>query len=183
MGEKMRPEDIVRLAVIGVAIFLAWNLWRGRALVPLYYMTWAVLVSLLASFIVQLEDFSAAIDLANIAAISLALAACTGSSALWQQEIGRDLEGTRVYAPFAFSDLRSWRGVLKAVDRIGAGPTALIYFLIFALAIAAVAVTVRPVGPAADRTAFVLSLAPTLLFAVLSAWYLYRGTRRLVPGA
>ena len=71
----MRPEDIVRLAVIGVAIFLAWNLWRGRALIPLYYMCGLVLVSLVASFIVQVENFGAAIDPANIAAISFALAA------------------------------------------------------------------------------------------------------------
>ena len=179
----MRPEDIVRLAVIGVAIFLAWNLWRGRALIPLYYMCGLVLVSLVASFIVQVENFGAAIDPANIAAISFALAACAGSSTLWQQEIGRDLEGTKVYAPFALADLRSWRALLKTVDRIGAGPAALIYLLVYAIAIAAVAATVRPVGPGADRAAFVFSLAPTALFALLSTWYLYRGARRLVPGA
>ena len=39
-------------------------------------------------------------------------------------------------------------------------------------------------GDPSDRTAFVLALAaPTALFAVLNTWYLYRGSRRLVPGA
>lgn len=179
----MRTEDIVRLAVIGIAIFLAWNLWRGRALVPLYYLSLLVLVSLVASLVAQVEALTLAIEPANVAAIAFALAGCTGGSALWEQEMGRDLEGIRVYAPFTFSDLLSWRGALKVVDRIGAGPAVLTYLLVFGLAIAGVALTVHPVGPFADRTALVLSLAPTGLFAVLSAWYLYRGVRRLVPGA
>ena len=176
-------SDIVRLSVIGVAIFLAWNLWRGRALVPLYYVSLLVLVSLVASFVVQFVGVTAAIEPANIAAIALALVGCTGGGAIWEQEIGGALAGMRVYTPFAVRDLLSWRWVMKGVDRIGAGPTALVYLLVFGAAIAAVALTVQPVGPSTDRTALVLSLAPTALFAVLSAWYVYRGARHLVPGA
>ncbi len=178
----MKPEDIVRLAIIAIAIFLAWNLWRGRALIPLYYVSWLVLISLGASFIVQAENVTVAIEPANIAAIAFALAGCAGGGVLWQQEIGRALESTRIYAPFTLSDVLSWRAVLKAVDRIGAGPAVLVYLLVFVLVIAAVALTVHP-GPSNDRTVFVLALAPTALFAVLSAWYLYHGVRRLVPGA
>src|SRR5713226_3101 len=101
----MRIEDIVRLGVIGVAIFLAWSLWRGRAVIPLYGISWLVLISLVASFVAQVENLSAAIEPANIAAIAFALTGCVGAGVMWQQEIGRVLEGTRVYGPFALSDV------------------------------------------------------------------------------
>ena len=179
----MSVEQIVKLVVIGFAIVLAWNLWRGQATIHLYFLCVLVLLALATAAMAQILDLMPVIEPASLAAIGLSLAGCTGGSVLWQQEMRRDLEGTQLYRPLLATDLLSWRGWLKAVDRIGAGPAAVSYLALFALAIAGVALTVLPSGPAGDRTAAVVSLAPTAFFAVLSAWYLYRGVRHLVPGA
>lgn len=180
----MSVQQIATLAVIGFAILVAWNLWRGTTgFIHLYVLSVLVLLALVSAMVAQVFDLRPVIEPANLAAIALSLAGCASSPRLWQEEMEGDLKDTELYRPLAPSDWFSWRGWLKAVDRIGAGAAALAYLGLFGVVIAGVALTVQPVGPAADRGPSLFALAPAAVFAGLSTWYLYRGVRRLVPGA
>lgn len=172
------------LGIIAFATLVAWNLWRGQTgILKLYLLSLLVLAALVLAAVAQTLDAPGLTETANSVAIFFSLAGCTTRPGLWQQEIGADLRETHIYDPLRPGDLVSWRGWLKAVDRCGAAWAALAYLLAYAIALLAVGLTIRPPGPASDRGAFLLALAPIALFALLSSWYIYRGARRLVPGA
>lgn len=180
----MNVSQWLILGIIGFATLVSWNLWRGRTgILKLYLLSLLVLAALIVAAAAQALGAAGLTETANVVAIVFSVAGCATSPGLWQQEMRADLQAMQLYRPLAVGDLASWRGWLKAVDRLGAAWAALGYLLVFCAALAAAGATIRPPGPIPDRGPFLLALAPTALFALLSSWYIYRGARRLVPGA
>ncbi|MSQ24409.1 MAG: hypothetical protein EXR58_07670 [Chloroflexi bacterium] len=180
------PSQAVILVILGLATLLGWNFWRGRTgILPLYYVSVVILVALVIATGSQVLQLSGFIEPANAAAIYIALSACATNPTMWRQEVSKDLERTRLYAALRPRDFLSWRGWLKVVDRIGAVRAVLVYLALFLAGLVGTALTAQPttVSLAPDRAPYVLVLAPVVLFALLSAWYLYLAARRLVPGA
>jgi hypothetical protein len=180
----MQPQQIFVLAVLLFAVFLAWSLSRGHTVgVPLYVLSIVIAAALLAGSIAQLLNVDTVVEALNVTAIALALAALPAHPTLWQEQMEADLRRIRLVQPLRAGDLLSWRGWLKLVDRIGARRAAFVYFSMFAIAIGAALVATSAVH-SADRTIYttLAALAPAL-FAVLSTMWIYRGARRLVPGA
>lgn len=176
--------QILGLGVVAFAIVLGWGFWRGKAgILRLYLLSVVVLGALIIAAAAQLLNLENVIEPANAVAIAFSLAGLASGPSLWQQELRNDLQRARLYLPLSGRDLLTWGAWLKLVGRVGAARAAGGYLALFSLAFVAAALTVRPPGPSSDRTFFVVALAPSGLFAVLSAWYLYRGTRRVVPGA
>jgi hypothetical protein len=179
----MQPGQIVVLLVLVFAIFLAWSLSRGRtAGVPLYAVSAAVVATLVAGGVAQLLNAEGAIEALNVTAIALSLAALPSHPVLWEEQMKADLQRIRLVQALRPGDLLSWRGWLKLVDRIGARRAAIVYLAIYAVAIAiALGATL---GAPSDRTIYttLASLAPAV-FAVMSTTWIYRGARRLIPGA
>ena len=179
----MQPGQIVVLVVLGYAIFLAWSLSRGRtAGVPLYGLAVVIGLSLVVGAVAQVLSAEGAIEALNMTAIALSLAALPSHPSLWEEQMKADLQRIRLVQPLRPSDLLSWRGWLKLVDRIGAKRAALVYVALFGVAIALALAATR--GGPADRTVYTIvpALAPAV-FAVVSAKWIYQGARRLVPGA
>jgi ABC-type Na+ efflux pump permease subunit len=180
----MLPGQIMVLLVLVFAVLLAWSYSRGRTLgVRLYAITVVIAASLLGGSIAQLLNAEGAVEALNVTAIALSLAALASHPSLWEEEMQGDLRRIRLVQPVRARDLLSWRGWLKLVDRIGAKRAALAYLGIFALAIAA-ALGATLGAESSDRTIYttLASLTPAG-FAVLSGMRIYRGARRLVPGA
>src|SRR5437870_1278831 len=123
----MKPTDLVIPAVIAVATILCWSFWTGHKGVRLYFVALIVLGGLVLATAAQLLDWAGVAEPATVVAIAFSFAGCSAGPSLWRQEIQSDLDRTaRVYAPFAPADLGSWRGLLKLVDRFGAGAAAVI---------------------------------------------------------
>ena len=180
----MQPGQIIVLLVLLFALFLGWSLSHGRSAgVPLYLLAIGIPIALLAGGVAQVLNADAAVEALNVVAIALSLAALPSQPSLWHEQMQADLARIRLVHPLRPRDLTSWQAWLKLVDRIGAGPAALIYFGIYAVAIA-IALAATFAGRSSDRTIYTLlaTLAP-VLFAVLSTAWIYRGARRLVPGA
>ena len=179
----MQPGQIVVLLVLAFAIFFAWSVSRGRtAGVPLYAVCVVIAATLLAGGVAQLFNAEGAIEALNVTAIALSLAALPSHPVLWEEQMKADLQRIRLVQPLRARDLLSWRGWLKLVDRIGARRAAIVYLGIYAVAIAiALGATL---GAPTERTIYttLASLAPAV-FAVMSTTWVYRGARRLVPGA
>jgi hypothetical protein len=179
----MQPGQIFILLVLIFSIFLAWTLSRGRtAGVPLYGICVVIAATLVAGSIAQVLNAQGATEALNVTAIALSLAALPSHPVVWEEQMRADLQRMRLVHPLRASDLLSWRGWLKLVDRIGARRAAIVYLAIYAFAIAiALAATL---GAPADQTIYttLASLAPAV-FAVMSTTWIYRGARRLVPGA
>jgi hypothetical protein len=180
----MQPGQIFVLIVLVFALFLAWSLSRGHTVgVPLYGLAPAIAAALLVGSVAQLLNADGVVEALNMTAIALALAALPAHPTLWEEQMQADLRRMRLVQPLRPGDLLSWRGWLKLVDRIGARRAALVYFGIQLIAIAA-ALAATYAAPGSDRplyTTFAV-LAPAL-FAVLTTTWVYRGARRLVPGA
>lgn len=181
---QVNPGQILILLVLVFATFLSWSYWRGRkGILRLYIISIVVLIALVSAAASQALQIASVIEPANLIAIAFSVAGCGTNPTLWREEIRADLEQTELLAPLAPGDLFSWKGLLKAVDRIGARLAALAYLALFVAGLVAAGATVQPTGPVPDRTPFLLALTPVALFALLSTWYFYRGARRLVPGA
>lgn len=180
----MQPGQIVALLVLAFAVFFAWSLSRGRTLgVPLYALAVVIPASLLAGSLAQLLDAKGAIEALNVTAIALSLATLPSDATLWEEQMQADLKRMRLVHPLRSRDLLSWRGWLKLVDRIGARRAAAVYLGIYALAVGAALGTTPTLGsPDGTVYSIVPFLAPTA-FALFSANRIYRGARRLVPGA
>lgn len=180
----MQPGQVVALLVLAFAVFFAWSVSRGRTLgVPLYALSVVIPASLLAGTVAQLFDARGAIEAFNVTAIALSLATLPSDATLWEEELQADLRRMRLVHPLRARDLLSWRGWLKLVDRVGARGAAAVYIGIYAVAVGAALGTAVGVG-SSDGTIYsiVPFLAPTA-FALFSASRIYRGVRRLVPGA
>lgn len=180
----MRPGDIFTLVVLLFAVYVAWSLSRGRTGgVHLYWICLAVVVSLLLAAAAQIAEVKGLIEPLNVVAIALSLAALPATYSLWEDEIGRNLNATRLYQPVRPGDFLSWKAWLKLVDRIGAKRAGLAYLGVFGLAILAALVAPR-VGQSDEQAAFALvAVVSPSLFAALSAAWIYRSARRLIPGA
>ena len=180
----MQPGQVIVLAILALAIYLAWNVFRGRTGgIPLYLVCVAIAASLLGSAAAQLMALAAAIEPLNVLTVSLSLAAMSAPFSLWEQQMARDLQSTRVYGSLRPADLLTWRAMLKLVDRAGARGAALIYLGGFALAVVvALAATVRA-QPADAILLVAVTIGVPAAFALLSAFWIYRSARRLVPGA
>jgi hypothetical protein len=179
----LAPTEIFDLVIIALATIIGYTVWRGVGLFRLYWLVALLLGALAVATVGQLLQLAPVMEPANLVAIAFSCAGLASSPTLWRDEIRKNMEGLVIYGPFEARDLLSWRAWLRLVDRQGARSAALIYLGIFTIAIAAAASTVQPSNPSGDRMALVLSLAPVAVFAVLSSYYLYRGARRLVPGA
>jgi len=180
----MTPGQIIVLGILLFSVFLGWSFSRGRtAGVRLYLLSVTVAISLLAGAVSQLVSAAGAVESLNIIAIALSLAALPSGPTLWEEQIREDLEHTRLYGSLEPADLLSWKAWLKLVDRLGAARAALGYLGIYAAAILAAALAIWQAGPGGDRGfATVVLLIPAMLAALSAAW-LYRAARRLVPGA
>lgn len=179
----MSLAQISILIIIGTATVVGWSLLRGATLFRLYWLALLVLAGLIVAAAGQIMAVRSVAETAILFAITFSFAGWASSPTLWRNELRRDLESTVLYARFEPRDLRSWRAWLKLVDRWGAATASLAYVAILLAPLAAAAATVQPTGPANERTPMMLALVPVAIFALLSAWYLYRGARRLVPGA
>ncbi len=180
----MQPGQILVLLVLVFAIFLAWSLSRGRtAGVPLYALCVVIAASLLGGSIAQLLNAEGAVEALNVTAIALSLAALPSHSTLWEEQMRADLRRIKLVQTLHARDLLSWRGWLKLVDRIGARRAAAVYLGIYVVALGA-ALGATIVGHSVERTIYttLAGLVPAV-FAVLSTTWIYRGARRLVPGA
>lgn len=177
-------KTIAMLVVIGSATIVGWSFWRGHKLMKLYLLSATVLVGLVLATVAQIVAIDGLAEAANGAAIAFAFAgACTAPS-LWRDEIRQDMDRMPgVIGLFEARDFLSWKGFLKLVDRIGARGAALSYLVPFAVLLTLVELTIRPPGPDFDRGFYLIAFAPVVIFAFLSAWYVYRAARRLVPGA
>jgi hypothetical protein len=180
----MRPGQLVILGTLLFAVYCGWSLSRGRPPgVTLYALAVAVLVSLVGAAAAQLVGAAAVIEPLNVVAIALSLAALPASPSMWEEEVDRALRTTRLYQAVRPSDLLSWKAWLKLVDRIGARRAGLAYLGVFAAAIVGALVAPR-LGPSTEQAAFaVVTVVSPGLFALLSAGWIYRSARRLVPGA
>jgi hypothetical protein len=181
----MSPGHVLILVTLLLALFLGWSYSRSRpGPVPLYALALAILASLASAAITESMRLPAATEVLNVVAIAFSLAALPSSPSLWEAELQKALQGTRVYRSLAPGDFRSWRGWLKLVDRIGAARAALVYLAPFALALTAEAAVAGSAWPGADTRGFALvALLAPLTFALLSSLWLYRAARHLIPGA
>lgn len=183
MGQGLNPNTITSLVIVGVASAVAWSLWRGATFVRLYVLVLLILGGLIVATVSQLLGIAGVAEGASLFVIGFSFAGWASNPDLWRTELRRDLDRTVLYARFRPRDLRSWEAWLKLVDRIGARYAALVYLAVVTMGITIAAATVPAAATGADRTPMVLALAPVVFFALLSAWHLYRGARRLVPGA
>ena len=175
---------ILILAILVLALVLGWSHWHGApGPVGLYPIAAAILLSLLGAAVAEAAGLPRVVELLNVSAIALSLAALPSGGGLWESQLRQDFEEMRVYHRFRAADWLSWRGWLKLVDRIGARPAALLYLTAFTLGLAAELVAVVPSRPASDRELALLALSAPLLFALFSAFWVYRGATRLIPGA
>lgn len=180
----MSPGQILILGVLGGSIYLGWRYSRGGgAALPLYVVSVAIIFSLVGAAGAEALDLLGAVEALNVTAIALSLAAMTSGPALWEEEIGADLQRTRLYHTFRLTDFLSWEGWLKLVDRAGATRAALTYLGIFAIAMAGEILVARDRRLAAEGQFFYVALAAPGLFALLSTIWIHRGARRLIPGA
>ena len=172
------------LVILALALVLGWSHWHGASgPVGLYPITAAILLSLCGAALAEAAGLPRHVELLNVSAIALSLAALPSGAALWESQLRRDFERTRVYHAFRPDDWLTWRGWLKLVDRLGARAAALLYLAAFGLGLAAEVAATLPSRPAPDRDLALLALSAPLLFALFSAFWVYRGATRLIPGA
>jgi hypothetical protein len=93
-----------------------------------------------------------------------------------------DWERARVYQSLRASDLVSWRAWLKLVDRLGARGAAVAYFGVFCLGVGLELLALGITQPS-TQLFLLLALSAPALFGALSAIWIYRGVRRVMPGA
>jgi hypothetical protein len=180
----MQPAQIFVLAVLLFALVLGWSLSHGHtAGVSLYLLALVIPLSLLAGSVAQLAGVNGAVEALNVIAIALSLAALPSHPTLWEEQMRVDLRKTRLVQPVSAGDLVSWRAWLKLVDRVGARRAQLLYLGLYAVAILA-ALAASVVGAPGDRTIYTtLAVLAPAVFGLLSAMWVYRGARALVPGA
>lgn len=176
------PLALLNVVVLAIATILCWSFWSGRRSIPLYALSLIALAGLVGAALAQLFELSALVETATALAIGFSFAGSAAGPSLWREELRKDLEkAPRLYTALTASDLLSWQGLLKLVDRSGSRKAALTYLLPWVVGLIALEVTWRPVTPMSDRTFVWVAHAPIAAFALLSAWYVYRAARRLVP--
>jgi hypothetical protein len=179
----MDPRSVLVIAILMFAIYVGWGYMSGRrGRVPLYVVALIVGISMFGAALAQLVQQSGAAEAFNVACIALSLAALASPPALWEVQLREDWERARLYQSLKGSDLVSWRAWLKLVDRLGARGAALAYFGVFCVG---VGLELLVLGITQPSTAFFLMLALTapVLFGAVSATWIYRGVRRVMPGA
>lgn len=180
----MQLDRIVVLGVLAFSVYLAWGYFRGGARgIPLYGISLVVVASLLGAAGAELLGLSGAVEALNLAAIALSTAALASSPGLWEDQLRTDLQRTRLFQAMRPEDFLSWQGWLKGVDRLGATRAALAYLSVFAVATGGDLVVQWLARPGTDSGLFLIALVAPCLFGSLSALWLYRGARRLIPGA
>ena len=179
----MQPGQIFVLVVLLFALVLGWSLSHGHSAgVPLYALALVIPLALLAGSVAQLVGVLAVVEALNVVAIALALAALPSHPSLWHEQMQADLKKIRLIQPVAGRDLLSWSGWLKLVDRVGARRATLLYFALYAIAIAAA--LLATFGAPSERTIYTtLAVLAPAVFGLMSTMWIYRGARALVPGA
>jgi hypothetical protein len=181
---SMSPTQIAVLIVLALSIYLCWNLFRGRTGgIRLYWVAVAVPLALLAAGVAQALDLAGAVEVFNVTAIALAIAALPSGPELWQAHMATDLQHTRLVQPLRAKDALTWSGWLKVVDRIGAQRAAFSYLVACVLALAAAGASFLLARPGDAPGYGLLSLIPVSIFAVMCTVWMYRGARRLVAGS
>jgi len=176
------PSRIVVIAILVFALYIGWGFMSGRkGRVPVYVVAVIVGVSLIGAALAQLIQQTTAAEVLNVASISLSLAALASPPTLWEVQLRDDWERARVYQSLKASDLVSWRGWLKLVDRFGARGAALAYFGTFGFGVALQLLVWRFTQANSEFFLFVALAAP-ILFGALSARWIYQGVRRVMPG-
>jgi hypothetical protein len=180
----MGPTQIAVLIVLGLAVYLCWNLLRGRTGgIRLYWVAAGVPLALLSAGVAQALSFAGAVEVLNLASIGFALAALPAGPELWQSQMAADLQRTRLFQPVRAEDLLTWSGCLKLVDRIGAQRAAMAYLAASALALAAAGLSFMLVQPGDAPVYGLLSLIPVGIFTITCTMWMYRSARRLVAGS
>lgn len=180
----MELGQIVVLGVLAYSIYAGWSYSRGSARgVPLYAISLVVVASLLGAAAAQALELERTVEVLNVTAIALSLAALASSPGLWEEQIRTDLERTRLYQPIQPRDFLSWRGWLKLVDRLGAVRAALAYLGVFGVALLAELVAAALQRPRGEGPFLFIALLAPCLFGLLSTMWVFRGARRLIPGA
>ena len=183
-NSSLSPTQVAILLILAVAVYLCWNLLRGRTGgIRLYWVAALVPLALLSAGIAQAVNLSGAAEVLNLTAIGFALAALPAGPELWASQMADDLRRTRLFQPLRGEDLLTWSGWLKLVDRMGARRAASVYLGASLLALAAAAFSFFLSRPGNEPVYGLLSLVPVALFAVLCTAWIYRGARRLVAGS
>ena len=180
----MAPVQILVLATLLFSVYLGWTLSRGHAgRIRLYIIAGVIALSLYGAALAQVFQSTGLVEALYVVALGLSLGMLPAGPWLWEEQIRRDLEATRLYTRFVLRDLASWKAWLKLVDRVGAARASLAYLALFVLAIVGVIATLLLRGPDTDRAFALAPLSAPGLFCILSAIWIYRTARRLVPGA
>ncbi len=179
----MEPGRVVVIAVLMLAVYVCFSFMGGRkGRIRLYVLSLIVALCLFGAGVAQLTGLVGVVEMLNVACITLSLAALVSTPPLWEEQLRDDLEHARVYQSMRLRDFASWRGWLKLVDRIGARKATLVYFSVFVLGVVVQVFVFGLAQP--DLQPFVLlALLAPFLFAALSALWIYRGVRRVMPGA
>jgi len=178
------PSRIVTVLILAFALYAGWSfLHGGRGRVSLYAVAACIAVSLFGALPAAALRMRGAVEALTLAAISLSLAALASTPGLWEAQLRAAREHARVYQRFRPRDFLSWRGWLKVVDRIGARSAAMGYFGVFALGTVGQLLVAWLSEPQVDRPFFLVALLAPLLFSVVSAIWVYRAVRRVLPGA
>jgi len=179
----MDPSRIPVLVVLAFSLYVGWTYLSGRrGRIPIYAMALTVAVSLVCGAVAQLLHAGLLVEVLNLATISLSLAALASTPALWEVELRRDYDRTRLYQAVTSRDFASWAGWLKIADRVGGAKAALCYVAVFGVGTALQLLAWGLTDPAQELFVLLALLAP-LLFAVLSSAWLYRAVRRVMPRA
>ncbi len=180
----MRPVDIATLAILVVAVYLAWRVMKGSlGGIPLYPLVIAIPISLFGVAIAALLRNRPLVEVLTVAAVALSLALLPASPRLWEDELNSDLKRTRVFQVVRAGDALSWRAWLKLVDRIGAGRAALVFLAVDLVAIGCALPALLTLSAEVPPGFALVTLLTPSLFALLGSYWLYRAARRLVPGA
>ncbi len=180
----MSPGQILILGVLSFSVYLGWRYSRGGGgAIPLYVVSLSVIGSLFGAAGAETLELAAAVEALTVTAIALSLAALTSGPSLWEEQIGRDLQRTRLYHAIRLRDFLSWGGWLKLVDRAGGARASLAYLGLFAVALTSQAVLARARRVASEEQFLYVALAAPVLFALVSTLWIYRSARRLIPDA
>ena len=180
----MSATQIAVLIVLVLAVYLCWNLLRGRTGgIRLYWVAVAVPLALLAAGVTQALNLSGAAEVLTLASIAFSLAALPAGPELWQSQMAADLQRTRLFQPLRLDDALGWSAWLKLVDRMGARRAAFAYLAASAVALMASGVSFFLTRPGDAPGYGLLSLVPIGIFVVMCTTWIHRSARRLVAGS
>jgi hypothetical protein len=180
----MTPVQLLVLGVLIFSIYLGWSLSRGHTRgVRLYLVALVVALSLFGAAASQVLGVPALVESLNVMAPALSLGALPSGPTLWEDQVRADLSATRLYRPLMPADMLSWKAWLKVVDKLGAMQAALGYMGLFVVALILDFAALMSAADAGDRAFAIAPLSAPGLFAILSAFWLYRAARRLVSNS